>query len=94
MALPWNKNEERTVLFIIFYSNSNITENGSRINIFGLIFNILFPNSSPYKRIDCFNNADWPKEKKDEINNAIKKCLEVFVLYLFISFEKFIYKNL
>ncbi len=32
----------------------------------------------PCVRINCYNNADWPNANKDEINNAIKKCLEVF----------------
>ncbi len=31
-----------------------------------------------FVRLNCYNNADWPNEKKDEIDNAIKKCLEVF----------------
>ncbi len=35
-----------------------------------------------YVKIICYNNVDWPKdENKDEIDRAIKKCLEViFVL--------------
>jgi hypothetical protein len=40
-----------------------------------------------YVRLNCYNNADWPNENKDEIDRAIKKCLEVFVLvYLHITF--------
>ncbi len=54
---------------------------GQESIFFEIILNILFPNLSPYKRIDCYNNADWPNEKKNEINNEIKKCLEVFIFF-------------
>ncbi len=36
-------------------------------------------------RINCYKNADWPNENKDEIDKAIKKCIEVFVFYSFID---------
>lgn len=36
-----------------------------------------------YVKSVCYNSADWPNEKKAEIDKAIKKCLEVmFVLFL------------
>ena len=46
-----------------------------------------------FVRLICYNNADWPNEKKDEIDKAIKKCLEVFVLFCLLSnFKKSIFK--
>jgi hypothetical protein len=39
----------------------------------------------PFVRLNCYKNADWPTENKDEIDKAIKNCLEVFVLILFIT---------
>jgi hypothetical protein len=40
-----------------------------------------------YVRLNCYNNADWPNEKKDEIDKAIKKSLEVFIFhFIFITF--------
>jgi len=38
-------------------------------------------------RLNCYKNADWPDEKKDEIDKAIKKCLEV-VLFFILSHSK------
>jgi len=43
---------------------------------FNYLFLLIF--NRPCVRINCYNNADWPNANKDEINNAIKKCLEVF----------------
>ena len=34
-------------------------------------------------RINCYNNVDWPDDKKDEIDRAIKRCLEVIFHFSF-----------
>ncbi len=47
-----------------------------------------------FVRLNCYKNADWPNEKKDEIDKAIKKCLEVFVLFCLLSnFKKFVFSR-
>jgi hypothetical protein len=37
-------------------------------------------------RINCYKSSDWLK--KDEIDNAIKKCLKVFYSFLILSHLK------
>ncbi len=39
----------------------------------------------PCVRINCYKNVDWPNANKDEIDNAIKNCLEVFFFYFCLS---------
>ncbi len=58
------------------------------ITIFAINLNIYFAINfqRPCVRINCYNNADWPNENKDEIDKAIKKCLEVVFCFLFITF--------
>ncbi len=47
-----------------------------------------------YVKINCYNNDNWPNENKFEIDRAIKKCLEVFVLfYLFSHFRNSFFKK-
>jgi hypothetical protein len=39
-------------------------------------------------RINCYKNADWPNVNKDDIDNAIKKCLEVCFSFFILSHLK------
>ena len=40
-----------------------------------------FNYERPFVRINCYNNADWPNENKDEIDKAIKECIKVIFVF-------------
>jgi len=66
-------------------SNQNdlIENDGPRINIFGIILNNFFLTKRSCVKINCYRSANWPSEKKGELDRAIKKCLEV-ICFIFI----------
>jgi len=56
-----------------------------KISLFKIYLFSTLNYKRPCVRINCYKNADWPNANKDEIDKAIKKCLEVFFFNLHIS---------
>ena len=38
-------------------------------------------------KINCYSSANWPSEKKEELDRAIKKCIEVICFFFIYEIQ-------